>query len=77
VSAGALGDAEAALVPLGRLGEPDDIAGAAAFLLSDDASWITGVTLIVDGGRMLVGAEPADQIGRFSPPAVTEPSPDA
>jgi meso-butanediol dehydrogenase/(S,S)-butanediol dehydrogenase/diacetyl reductase len=36
--------------PLGRVGLPDDIAGAVAFLASADASWITGVTLPVDGG---------------------------
>jgi len=36
--------------PLGRIGEPDDIAKAALFLCSDDASWITGSTLTVDGG---------------------------
>jgi NAD(P)-dependent dehydrogenase (short-subunit alcohol dehydrogenase family) len=37
--------------PLGRLGKPDDIAGAILFLASDDASWITGTFLMVDGGR--------------------------
>lgn len=36
--------------PLGRLGEPEDIANAALFLTSDLASWITGQTLVVDGG---------------------------
>lgn len=36
--------------PLGRVGEPDDVANAALFLCSDDAAWITGVTLPVDGG---------------------------
>jgi NAD(P)-dependent dehydrogenase (short-subunit alcohol dehydrogenase family) len=36
--------------PLGRVGEPEDIAKAALFLCSDDAAWITGVTLPVDGG---------------------------
>ena len=40
-------------IPLGRLGEPTDIAHAALFLASDLASWITGHTLIVDGGAML------------------------
>lgn len=38
------------LYPLGRVGEPEDIAAAVAFLASGDASWITGVTLPVDGG---------------------------
>ena len=38
------------LYPLGRVGEPEDIAAAAAFLASDDAAWITGVVLPVDGG---------------------------
>ncbi|MEZ0493802.1 SDR family NAD(P)-dependent oxidoreductase [Kineococcus sp. TBRC 1896] len=36
--------------PLGRVGEPEDVAAAAAFLASDDAAWITGHTLPVDGG---------------------------
>ncbi len=37
--------------PLGRLGTPDDVAGAALFLASDDARWVTGTWLVVDGGR--------------------------
>ncbi|GAA5044918.1 NAD(P)-dependent dehydrogenase (short-subunit alcohol dehydrogenase family) [Thermocatellispora tengchongensis] len=40
-------------VPLGRVGRPGDIAAAVAFLASDDAEWITGVTLPVDGGALL------------------------
>jgi meso-butanediol dehydrogenase/(S,S)-butanediol dehydrogenase/diacetyl reductase len=38
------------LYPLGRVGEPEDIAAAVAFLGSDDAAWITGHTLPVEGG---------------------------
>ncbi|MFI5266329.1 MAG: SDR family NAD(P)-dependent oxidoreductase [Chloroflexota bacterium] len=41
-------------IPLGRLGEPDDIAGAVAFLLSDDAKWITGSVLHVNGGEFML-----------------------
>ena len=41
--------------PLGRLGEPDDVAGAVAYLLSDDAAWVTGQTLVLDGGLTLAG----------------------
>ena len=40
------------LYPLGRVGEPADIAAAIAFLVSDDAAWITGHTLPVDGGLL-------------------------
>lgn len=38
-------------IPLGRLGQPEDIAKAILFLASEDAAWITGVQLFVDGGR--------------------------
>jgi NAD(P)-dependent dehydrogenase (short-subunit alcohol dehydrogenase family) len=37
-------------VPLGRLGEPDEIAKAADYLASDDSSFVTGTELFVDGG---------------------------
>jgi 3-oxoacyl-[acyl-carrier protein] reductase len=40
-------------VPLGRLGSPRDVANAVLFLASDDASYITGTTIIVDGGQTL------------------------
>jgi NAD(P)-dependent dehydrogenase (short-subunit alcohol dehydrogenase family) len=40
--------------PLGRVGEPEDIAAAVAFLASGDAAWITGTTLCVDGGLLAV-----------------------
>ncbi len=43
----------AATMPLGRLGDPVDIANAALFLASDMASWITGHTLVIDGGALL------------------------
>jgi 3-oxoacyl-[acyl-carrier protein] reductase len=43
-------DAMQANTPLGRLGEPDDVAGAVRFLCSDEASFITGEVLLVDGG---------------------------
>jgi len=46
-------EAIAAHVPLHRLGEPEDVARAAAFLCSDASSWITGTTLTVDGGMLL------------------------
>jgi glucose 1-dehydrogenase len=39
-------------IPLNRLGKPDDVAGVAAFLASDDAAYITGTTLFVDGGLL-------------------------
>ncbi|MEA3353998.1 MAG: enoyl-ACP reductase [Campylobacterota bacterium] len=40
----------AELSPLGRMGQPEDLASACYFLCSDEASWITGSTLLVDGG---------------------------
>jgi len=43
-------DAMLSNTPLGRLGDPEDIAGAVRFLCSDDASFITGEVLLVDGG---------------------------
>jgi NAD(P)-dependent dehydrogenase (short-subunit alcohol dehydrogenase family) len=43
-------DAAAAAHPLGRIGEPEDVANAVLFLASDAAAWITGVVLPVDGG---------------------------
>jgi meso-butanediol dehydrogenase/(S,S)-butanediol dehydrogenase/diacetyl reductase len=46
----AIMDEYAALVPLGRVGEPEEMAAAIAFLASQDASYITGLALVVDGG---------------------------
>ena len=39
-----------ATIPLGRIGQPADLVGAAVFLCSDDASWVTGASLVIDGG---------------------------
>ena len=50
---GPQGEAVARRMPLRRLGEPEDIAAAALFLASDAASWITGHTLVVDGGALV------------------------
>jgi NAD(P)-dependent dehydrogenase (short-subunit alcohol dehydrogenase family) len=46
-------EALSASYPLGRIGEPEDVASAVAFLVSDAAAWITGETLVVDGGALL------------------------
>ena len=39
-------------IPLGRLGSPEDVAGLVAYLVSDDASYVTGSTFVIDGGLM-------------------------
>ena len=44
-------EAIAATIPLGRVGQPDDIAGAVLYLVSDAASWVTGQLILVAGGR--------------------------
>jgi len=48
--------------PLQRVGEPEDVAAAAAFLASDDASWITGEVLRVDGGLLAGNAQMAREL---------------
>ena len=48
-------DEVAAPYPLKRLGVPEDIGGLVAFLLSDDAGWLTGQTVVADGGLLLTG----------------------
>jgi 3-oxoacyl-[acyl-carrier protein] reductase len=47
----------AASIPLGRLGRPEDVAYAMLFLASDEAAWITGTTIVVDGGQILPEAK--------------------
>ena len=44
-----------ARIPLGRVGQPEDVVNAALFLASDEASWITGANLVVDGGGSTLG----------------------
>lgn len=54
-SVGNVEEAVRKTVPLGRLGEPDDVARAATWLCSDEAAWISGATLTVDGAQWLHG----------------------
>lgn len=49
------GEAFARRLPLRRLGEPEDIARAIVFLVSDLSSWMTGATLVIDGGAVMRG----------------------
>jgi NAD(P)-dependent dehydrogenase (short-subunit alcohol dehydrogenase family) len=42
---------------MGRIGQPEEVAAAAVFLCSDDAAFVTGTTLVIDGGK-LAGAPP-------------------
>lgn len=51
------GDEIGQALPLGRLGVPEDIAGAALFLASDMATWLTGHTLVVDGGALVAESD--------------------
>ncbi|MET9290501.1 SDR family NAD(P)-dependent oxidoreductase [Streptomyces sp. NPDC003077] len=53
-----------AAYPLGRVGHPEDIAAAVAFLASRDAAWVTGVTLPVDGGVLIGNPEWGRATGR-------------
>lgn len=54
--------------PLGRVGRPEDIAAAVAFLASADASWITGLTLPVDGGLLVSNLALRRALGGEEPP---------
>jgi 3-oxoacyl-[acyl-carrier protein] reductase len=51
-------DAMAASIPMGKLGTPRDVANAALFLASDEAAFITGTTIVVDGGQILPESKP-------------------
>ena len=51
----AIGEAYVASIPLGRVGAARDIADAATFLVSDEASWVSGETLYVDGAESTIG----------------------
>ena len=42
-----------AMIPLGRLGTPRDVANAVLYLASDDAEYVTGTTIVVDGGQTI------------------------
>ena len=44
--------AEGRQIPLGRVGEPEDVARCALFLASDDSAWISGTEIVVDGGAL-------------------------
>jgi 3-oxoacyl-[acyl-carrier protein] reductase len=44
----------AAAFPLRRIGQPDDVAAATLFLVSDASSWITGITLDIAGGKIML-----------------------
>jgi NAD(P)-dependent dehydrogenase (short-subunit alcohol dehydrogenase family) len=53
-----------ARTPLGRLGQPDEIAAIAAFLASDESSYVTGQTIYADGGRLALNYTMAPRAGR-------------
>jgi NAD(P)-dependent dehydrogenase (short-subunit alcohol dehydrogenase family) len=44
-----------ARIPLGRVGQPDDVVNAALFLASDESAWISGTNIVVDGGASVLG----------------------
>lgn len=60
---GAVLDRMATMIPLQRLGTVEDVANAVLFLVSPAASWISGASLVVDGGQWLAGAGPGALLG--------------
>ena len=59
--------------PLGRIGEPEDVAHAALFLASDDAAWITGTVLRVDGGLLAGNVRMTEELLARGPDDTQEP----
>lgn len=66
-------DSTSTLIPAGRIGEPEDIADAIAFLAAPTSSWLTGENLVVDGG-MLVGNKTIDVTAPGNTSAQDKPS---
>jgi NAD(P)-dependent dehydrogenase (short-subunit alcohol dehydrogenase family) len=66
-------EAVAAVTPLGRIGEPPDIGSAVAFLAGDGAAWITGATLVIDGGQRLVAPAGSPRSAACPPIAPRQP----
>jgi 3-oxoacyl-[acyl-carrier protein] reductase len=58
----------AKVVPVGRAGTPADIAWTATYLASDDASFVTGVSILVDGGMLAQGRPPETELGVVATP---------
>ena len=56
------------VVPIGRAGLPSDIAWAAVYFAADDASFITGISILVDGGMITQGRAPAVELGSVPSP---------
>jgi NAD(P)-dependent dehydrogenase (short-subunit alcohol dehydrogenase family) len=56
------------VVPLGRAGLPSDIAWAATFLAADDASYMTGISILVDGGLITQGRAPQAELSQVNTP---------
>jgi 3-oxoacyl-[acyl-carrier protein] reductase len=56
------------VVPIGRAGTPADIAWAATFLASDDASYMTGISILVDGGLITQGRAPQAELSQVNTP---------